>query len=941
MFTTLSKFVVENLKVTEERYLLYNFSVTEGMIEPHQTIMADLEVVVAQLGEHNDEVKLLLFGENDPNTVIYLHCDGQGPVVTVTPNQLDFGEVKLLESHSLQLRMVNDAPIPAEFCSYVELKNNYLITITPESGVIKPNSKLTLLVTLQLCDAGITTDNVSIKVQDSRSIVVHILAKGIGTSIVVEPAIYPVFDLGKLASLKHYVIPLKITNHSSKLHTLYWTRDPKCRSQIIQNENVNWKNFKFEPNKLDVLAQQTTSINLHIFSSVDREIAETFYNFAAISNRGSRFVLGTSTIKVAFISTGITVSEANLYFRIDVTPMVQKVVPKRDTVTIYNETDIDAVLLVWTSPPFFLLDHNGAETKEINLHFDKNSDTVITILFDPGSDQRCVSTVYNGILNILFRDSKDELPLTGEVNYPNISLSQEKIDFGYVPVGSGAVAIFTLLNTGVLPATYFWEVSGKWNKLNLPEYEESSCLCCSVRRTSIIPCNYVKGVHQIYSNNEKEIHNIVPFTNKNYVKKKLMICKDASIVRNKLYCLMEHCVSEIDEEKIETDFLQNLPLPEATDIDQVLDILPVAGILDGKSSQMVTVGFWPSPGTTYNLNACCHIVGGPKQFLTIDGGSSFIRFSVDKCLINFGCCTYCDEHVNSVTLKNLGEISIHFEIEVQEDIKKELLRVKRSSLEFSCSEFNTGLFFVEPCKGTLGPNDSVTFNVTYYPSVSLELDSSFSIQVNHLNPFIVKVKGYGVMPQVSINLPRSPMPRIPIRLMYFAIGQLTSSFFASKKSSNNIEEPSEEFKDWVFIGFQDDIPSISDIDLALERALVYVFTKDPSAFRHNYGLKAIIQGITVPEYILDFGYVVVETTVYQTVIIRNGGLCPLPSVHILLPLQKKVLNNKNDLNIEYKKVEKSEDIMIIATLFPRICNYDGRPQNLNVTVFVEVLFLFS
>lgn len=79
------------------------------------------------------------------------------------------------------------------------MKNNYLITITPESGVIKPNSKLTLLVTLQLCDAGITTDNVSIKVQDSRSIVVHILAKGIGTSIVVEPAIYPVFDLGKLA----------------------------------------------------------------------------------------------------------------------------------------------------------------------------------------------------------------------------------------------------------------------------------------------------------------------------------------------------------------------------------------------------------------------------------------------------------------------------------------------------------------------------------------------------------------------------------------------------------------------------------------------------------------------------------------------------------------------------------------------------------------------
>lgn len=60
----------------------------------------------------------------------------------------------------------------------------------------------------------------------------------------------------------------------------------------------------------------------------DREIAETFYNFAAVSNRGARFVLDTSTIKATFISPGIEVSEANLYFRIDVTPVTRNVVPK-------------------------------------------------------------------------------------------------------------------------------------------------------------------------------------------------------------------------------------------------------------------------------------------------------------------------------------------------------------------------------------------------------------------------------------------------------------------------------------------------------------------------------------------------------------------------------------------------------------------------------------
>lgn len=65
----------------------------------------------------------------------------------------------------------------------------------------------------------------------------------------------------------------------------------------------------------------------------------------------------------------------------------------------------------------------------------------------------------------------------------------------------------------------------------------------------------------------------------------------------------------------------------------------------------------------------------------------------------------------------------------------------------------------------------------------------------------------------------------------------------------------------------------------------------------------------------------------------------MPVVSIILPFQKKVMNSKSDLNIEYKKVDNTEDIMLIATLFPKVSNYEVGTQDLNVMVYVEVLFL--
>ena len=64
---------------------------------------------------------MLRLGESSPSAVCTLICNGQGPVVSVEPNHLDWGNLTLLENKSLELTVTNDSPIPAEFITSLVL----------------------------------------------------------------------------------------------------------------------------------------------------------------------------------------------------------------------------------------------------------------------------------------------------------------------------------------------------------------------------------------------------------------------------------------------------------------------------------------------------------------------------------------------------------------------------------------------------------------------------------------------------------------------------------------------------------------------------------------------------------------------------------------------------------------------------------------------------
>jgi len=42
-------------------------------------------------------------------------CNGQGPIVSVQPACLNFGETQVLQDKVMNFRLINDSPIPAQF----------------------------------------------------------------------------------------------------------------------------------------------------------------------------------------------------------------------------------------------------------------------------------------------------------------------------------------------------------------------------------------------------------------------------------------------------------------------------------------------------------------------------------------------------------------------------------------------------------------------------------------------------------------------------------------------------------------------------------------------------------------------------------------------------------------------------------------------------------
>lgn len=193
---------------------------------------------------------MMLFGGN-PVCFCVIKCNGQGAVVSIKPQTLDFGNVTLLKNENRSLTLTNESPISAEatlslvsfitfiltYVSDCTPTTKYLIcllfvllqpessifTITPTKLELEPLEKTTVSVSTYLCNPGKHSDSLTVEITNAETIYVKLFAFGVGTSILCEPPLPENYDLGILLTRRSLSYPMMFTNKGRRFHKIAWS----------------------------------------------------------------------------------------------------------------------------------------------------------------------------------------------------------------------------------------------------------------------------------------------------------------------------------------------------------------------------------------------------------------------------------------------------------------------------------------------------------------------------------------------------------------------------------------------------------------------------------------------------------------------------------------------------------------------------------------------
>ncbi|KAM8982871.1 hydrocephalus-inducing protein homolog isoform 2-T2 [Ara ararauna] len=309
-------------------------------------------------------------------------------------------------------------------------------------------------------------------------------------------------------------------------------------------------------------------------------------------------------------------------------------------------------------------------------------------------------------------------------------------------------------------------------------------------------------------------------------------------------------------------FMETEPL--ALGVEEVFDILPLHGELQPGQSQRVAFTFFGHANTVTQVTALCRVEGGPSYKVALRGEASHISYLLDTSEIDCGLQVFNKVTEAAVTLQNSGKLGFAF--------------VVLSPGTGTAVSPLPGMPLVVPSTGYVEPGKQQVLKVYYLPGVPGVFCRAFQMQVGHLEPEKISVKGEGTFPRIHLDLPRN----IKGSAKYEKI---------LEKAKEKLDKGSQR-DEAVALGEavaaeprMDDSGTLWDVQLQMQMEEMLIeehaleqqkaLTSRPpedTAFHqrvHRRLLKA-----ELPEYILDFGYVVPGDIHTHIVKITNPGHYP-------------------------------------------------------------------
>ncbi|ERE78885.1 hydrocephalus-inducing protein [Cricetulus griseus] len=299
-------------------------------------------------------------------------------------------------------------------------------------------------------------------------------------------------------------------------------------------------------------------------------------------------------------------------------------------------------------------------------------------------------------------------------------------------------------------------------------------------------------------------------------------------------------------------------------IEEVFDILPLYGVLRPYSSHQISFTFYGHCDIIARAKALCEVEGGPTYEIILKGEASLVSYSFDTKDINYGLQLFDHVTEREITLKNIGKVGFEFTV----------LTNYRSSPKNPLP----GVPLILPLSGFIRSNKEQVLKVYYLPGIPEVFQRSFQIQIAHLDPENITLYGEGIFPRISLDLLRNLRGNEKYERFLEQAKKNTEKDYSKYETVNHYETITEEMPEEetaeVSAHIQMEVERLIVQDYALEHQRAISSSPTDDTYFSQRSRRKIAK-VQLPEYILDFGYIVLGDVRTHIIKITNTSHFPV------------------------------------------------------------------
>ncbi|CAM9152901.1 unnamed protein product [Bubo scandiacus] len=757
--------------------------------------------------------------------------------------------------------------------------------IEPSEGVIPPETEVSVAVIANLDDTEKFKDEVNLFIENSHTYVIPVRAVGIGTTIVTDKPFAPELNLGPHFSLDPCCYHFKITNEGRRTHRLYWSTEGfgpfHQRDRVpavsttqgqgsFQSPRPACPVFKVQPQRVELMPGKTMEMVLEGFSSTPQVVKERLLCHAVVGSKAGKAPIMQVDVTCEFIAPVLQMSSREITFRVEKQPS-DVLTLQYQPLSLRNASSLPLSIVLALEQPFLIC---GADQQPLSadvqpMKLEIGEELHLSIRFNPAYEEDLCTRVVEKVLKIRFLEHPHEEQVTvrGEVYFPNLHIQPTALDFGCILNDTEGVRYIEMTNCSPLLVQYHWaflmdsHVSQMRFSPPVPKFfikpqppkEEgarskrsvsagSSCRDGGVEEPAKALGAAGDPAQEPADADDSLESKLLPST---AVELEGAVETQSLVGINKL---MQFVEAE----------------PVTLGMEEVFDVLPLYGVLQPGESQRVMFTFFGHTNIVAHVMALCRVEGGPTYEIALSGEASLINYLLDVTEIDCGLQLFNKVTEAEVTLQNSGKMGFTYVV----------LRPSAGTADSPLP----GVPLVLPSTGYVGPGQAQVLKVYYLPGVPGAFCRTFQIQVGHLEPEEISLKGEGSFPRIYLDLPRNIKGNEKYEKV---LKEVIEKMEDSQREEAVVlgeavaAEPPPDPLDAVLdprLQMQMEQMLMEEHALEQQKALT---SGPPEATAFDQHARRRLLKAELPEYLLDFGYVILGNTPTHVVRITNTGQFPV------------------------------------------------------------------